>query len=217
MPPPPIPVAPLASATPQPDYFANGPFLVMRKTATLPDRCIHCNSPAEGQTFRKRLLWADLPKEPTGGLASRLFVLVKFVYAVQDMLRFIGSLRTVTFTSVYLPICARHFRSRCLWNPIAWLAIPAGIAAAVLIQDIYLRIWMPFLGVAVTMLAHRLSHHIAPAHIGITHVTLRGAGAAFLDSLPPREPPKAQPPDVGTIVASTSELKDRMKARRGAL
>ena len=217
MPPPPIPVAQPAHGIPEPDYYANGPFLVMRKDAALPDRCIQCNEPADGRTFRKRLIWSDRPIKPGGGVADRLILPVRVIYALDDLARFLGSLRTFTKATVDLPICAKHFAHRCFWNPLAWLAIPAGIAAAVLIQDLAVRIWMPFLGVALTMFARYKAHHVGAAHIGITHVTLTGISPAFLNSLPPREPPKEQPASVSTIIASTSELKERMKARREAL
>jgi hypothetical protein len=37
--------------------WRDGPLLVMRKDAELPDRCVKCNTPAEGRRLRRNLSW----------------------------------------------------------------------------------------------------------------------------------------------------------------
>ena len=209
----PLPYASPVFRVGEPDAYANGPFLVMRKQAELPDRCVNCNRPANGLTMTKRLLWGDFQESPSD--LKNLIPLVRIGRAFRSLFDSIWALTSVTRTTVIVPICSAHRRSARLRTTIMWLGIPVGVlASGYVFESTLARIWAPVAGVAVSTYAARKPRPVAAAHIGVTHVTLYGVCAEFLAALPPAQAPGVPAPTVTSVVSAAEELKNRMVANR---
>jgi hypothetical protein len=197
----------------EPIAWANGPFLVMRKGAELPDRCVKCNAPANGRTVMKRFLWADTSSGPAGG-AARFIPLVRVIMAFGSLFRWLSDLRTMQVPRVRVGICGKH-RIYCrLLTFIAWFGIPLGVASALLSDNGFLRIWSVVLGIAVSAIAARSARPVAPVHVGIQHVTLRGVGTTYLQSLNPSAVTEAGPRSADKIADSVAAMAKRIREER---
>lgn len=213
--PPPLPYASPVYRVGEPDAYADGPFLVMRKHADLPDRCVNCNRPAQGVTMRKRLLWGDFQESPSD--LKNLIPFVRIARAFRSLFDSLWALTTVTRTVVTVPVCTAHRRSTRVRTIVIWLGIPTGVgASAFLFESQMARLWAPVAGVAISTFAARKPRPVSAAHIGVTHVTLRGVCPEFLAELPSSRPEGVPPASVQSIISSTAELKRRMAANRDA-
>jgi MFS family permease len=106
-----------------PDPESNGVWrdaalLVMTKKASLPDRCLKCNEPADGWTLKRKLMW-----HPQYWYLLIFFNLI--IYAIVAMI--------VRHTAVVMvPLCADHRRRRRRAIAVGWLLSIAGIVAFIL-------------------------------------------------------------------------------------
>lgn len=105
------PTGPVLRLVGEPEEFNHGAWqhgrlLVLAEHATLPDRCIVCNRPAEGLTLDKTLYWHT-------PFLLALLALNPFIYALLAF--FFKRSRPVG-----LPICAIHRRRRTVMG---WLGI----------------------------------------------------------------------------------------------
>lgn len=214
---PPVPVLPFAGPRhdhAEPIAWANGPFLVMRKDARLPDRCVRCNRPADGIVMTKRLFWMDDTSQTARGVT--LFLpLVRIGYAFGNLARWLGDLRTFQLPKVTVGVCRRHRNRFRFLTMIAWCALPIGIILATRTTSEYARLWLPVAGLAITVFTARVPRPVKPVHVGVHHVTLEGAGPEYLIALtPPAKTEQATAATTQDILSSTSELRNRMRQKR---
>jgi hypothetical protein len=163
----------------------DGRSLVMAKNLIGPDRCVKCNAPAQGYRLHRRLSW-----HPAG-----LFLLIVFpgliIYAIVAL-----CVRKTAQVSVGL--CPVHRAARRRNIAIAWflsllglglmIAVPA-LLADVRGPDAYAYKVMGVLGGVAVLLIGLIfgaagAPVVSPRRIDDRYVYLRGAGRAFLESLP---------------------------------
>jgi hypothetical protein len=203
-----VPVLP--SAVPEPVAFANGAFLVVRKGASLADRCVKCNGPAQGVTISRGFFWTDAGLGPAGG-RLRFVPLLRIGFAFVSMFRWISALRTLRSAEVRLGVCPRHRRLARMYLLVGLLALPSALAIAVISHNAYFWIWSTVTGVTIAGLAVNASRLVHPVHVGLTHVTLKGVCQAYLLSLNQKGTPrKSETPAVDQLLDSISTLKQRM-------
>lgn len=201
-------------STAEPDAFPNGPFLVVRKGCTLPDRCVKCDRPAGGRTIRRRYLWADTTDRPAGGLL-RFVPFLRIGFAFASMGRWIADLRTMQSATVRVGICRTHRLLARFYAFLAAAALPVGALLAFESHEPFWALWSIVLGIFVAAIAWRASRVVRPVHVGITHVTLQGIGPRYLSSFAAAAPQLSAPtmPAEQDLLASVAELKRRMKSR----
>lgn len=111
---------PEAAITPQQLHLAeegglwrDGPLLVMRKGAELPDRCLRCNAPAEGYRLKRKLSWH-----------RRFWYLIVFFNL---FIYIIVALIVRSTAKVAAPICPAHRSQRRRAIAVGWVVSLAGI------------------------------------------------------------------------------------------
>jgi len=179
-PPPVLPYAAPAFRIEEPAAFANGPFLVVRTDAVLPDQCVHCNAPAAGLKVRRRFSWTDAPEAKRG--LGNLIPFVRIGRAFTSLFDGLWALPTFRRVSVQLPMCARCRDRARLARVTASLALLGGAAGAVGLPSVLARVWSPFIGILIAVLARR--KRVTAVHVGLTHVTLDGISPQFMADLP---------------------------------
>jgi len=92
--------------------------LVMTKDASLPDRCVKCNAPANGVRLKRRLAWHS----PVLYLLIFLAVLIYVILAGMLSKR----------ATVYLGLCNEHFQRRRKQKAIGWLLLAIGVVGPIL-------------------------------------------------------------------------------------
>ena len=92
--------------------------LVMTKDASLPDRCVKCNAPANGVRLKRRLAWHS----PVLYLLILLAVLIYVILAGMLSKR----------ATVYLGLCNEHFQRRRKQKAIGWLLLAIGVVGPIL-------------------------------------------------------------------------------------
>jgi hypothetical protein len=155
----------------------DGRILVVARDTDLPGRCVKCNEPALPSPKQRTLYWHT----------PWLFVLVP----VAVLLYLIIAVAIRKKAPLSVGLCARHDRTRQLGTWIGWLGSLTGIglmvwAAAVIdpLPTIFGALVLLVGIVAGTV----LSRPLVPVKIDERWVRLKGAGSAFLDSLPPYQP-----------------------------
>ena len=103
-----------------------GDDLIMTKDGEFPDRCIHCNAPAEGWRLKKKLSW-----HPSG---YYLLILVNLIiYAIVALI-------VRQTAKVRFPLCDEHRRRRRRAIMLGWLlglgGVPVMIGGAVFADQI---------------------------------------------------------------------------------
>ncbi len=172
--PPPIPVAPPTERIHrQPAIFRDGGRLVVEPGASLPDRCVKCNGPAEGYTKKLNLSW----HHP----AIYLIVLVGVLIYV------IVALIVRKTARVNIPLCPTHRAKRrniiLTGLGIFLLGIVGFISAIALDNGWYALVgFVLFLGGIITMVMG--SQTVTPALINERAAWLKGVGPDFLAELP---------------------------------
>jgi len=100
----------LAEGAPPPallQLWRSGPTLVMNKAATLPDRCVKCNTPAQGRRLKRNLYWHS----PYLYLLVLLNLLIYLIVAIIVRKR----------AKIEIGICDRHLAQRRTAIAIGWL------------------------------------------------------------------------------------------------
>ena len=92
--------------------------LVMTKDASLPDRCVKCNAPANGVRLKRMLAWHS----------PVLYLVIFFAVLIYVILAAILSKRA----TVYIGLCNQHFQRRRKQKVIGWLLLTLGIVVPIL-------------------------------------------------------------------------------------
>lgn len=177
--PPPLPALPvLPYMGPATGYVTTGAWRDGNQIAAingtvLPGRCLKCNAPSDGRPLQRNLYWHH----------PLIYLLV-----FSPLIYVIVALCVRKRSTVHVFICRQH-RSRRIWFIIGgWLSIPLSTAIFILVGAEYLPpIFIAagivlFIGGIVTgLVGARL---VAPSRIDGQYVWLKGAGPAFLATLP---------------------------------
>jgi hypothetical protein len=91
--------------------------LIMTRDASLPDRCVKCNAPANGLRLKRRLAWHS----------PVLYLLILFATLIHVILAAMLSKRA----TVYLGLCGEHFQRQRQQKAVGLLLLAAGIITAI--------------------------------------------------------------------------------------
>ncbi len=112
MPPPPGPPTPLTGG-----IWREGSTLVMSKDASLPDRCVKCDAPANGFRLTRRLSWHH----------PALFLLLLLAW----LLYLILALVLRKQATVALGLCQEHYERRKKLLTVGWVMFALGLISPV--------------------------------------------------------------------------------------
>jgi hypothetical protein len=148
--------------------------LVMTKDASLPDRCVKCNAPANGLRLKRRLAW----HYPVLYLVALFAVLIYVILAAMLSKR----------ATVFLGLCHTHFQRRRKQAAVGWLLLVAGLITAIAaIANDYPR--LALLGFSALLFATFflvfVSRIVAVKKIDDRLVWLNGINSDYLAQLPP--------------------------------
>jgi hypothetical protein len=159
--------------------YRDGKTLMVRKGAVLPDRCIKCNSPADGYQFTRTLSWHRSVYYLVFLVSPLLYVLIYF------SVRWSGK--------VTVGLCQRH-RARRRWAiTLGWLGslIGLGLLIAAAFLEGAARDLAPFAGVGGVVLwfASMIGGIIGasvlnPTKIDKNFIWLKKVSPAYLDTFP---------------------------------
>ena len=154
--------------------WRDGNRLVMVKTATLPDRCVRCNAPANGRRLKRTLYWHH----------PLIFVLV----LVSLLIYIIVALIVRKKAFVEIGMCDLHYRRR-MRSILTWWLITLG-CVALMILGITLDLgWAALLVIVIflgnLLFAVAITRPVAPARIDDNYVWLTKIGPDFLATFPP--------------------------------
>ena len=151
----------------------DGNLIVIPAGASLPARCIKCNAPAQ-MGKPQRFFWHDPKWDPL--ISINFIVHILMAAALQES------------TKVAIGLCDRHRRS-CI-NHISLAILGLGIAtlvAALFVEESLLVGSMAgFMWLIAAIVGSFARHILTAEHVSQSEARLKGAGAAFLDSLPTR-------------------------------
>ena len=192
----------------------SGKFLITKKGARLPDRCLKCNRPANDRNILKKLQWQPpwvyIPLALVPVLWVGFGVLIAFfAKGSRQLPMWIGStggigffvflavfavLSTITRhrAEVRVPLCARHFRDHYISMAVIvslWIAGIAGLLIAVSMFNTPGIIIGLFVGVIILGAAAAIYSTVRVRLISVKRMTrefiwLRGASKQFLADLP---------------------------------
>ncbi|MEL6341947.1 MAG: hypothetical protein AAFV53_02365 [Myxococcota bacterium] len=151
--------------------------LVLTHHATMPDRCVVCNAPAEGFTLKKTLFWH-----------TPLLLPLLIVVPPLGLIGYAGLAFFLKKTMpLEMPLCARHRRRRQLMGVTGLLLLPAfPIFALVGLSMSEPTLLLPGLILsligAVVLIVGR--NELWPARITDDHAFIRGANREWLSTLP---------------------------------
>ena len=172
--PPPLPVAPpTVRLQRQSTIFRDGARLVVEPGASLPDRCVKCNAPAEGFTKRFNLSWHHPAIYFTILAGVLIYVIVALI--VRKTAR------------INIPLCPRHRAKRrniiLIGLGVFLLGIVGFFTAAALDNGWYVLVgFVLFIGGIITMVVG--SQTVTPALINERAAWLKGVCPDFLAELP---------------------------------
>ncbi len=156
--------------------WREGSEVVMLRQAELPKRCVHCNAAVDGRIGKRRIYWHH-----PGWYALLLLNIV--LYALVAIF--------VRQTAVIQPgLCTQHRR----WRIAVLLGGALVLAGLLGLTFVRLTHSGPALlggvgaSVVVIVLTAWLSRTVRPSLINHRRIRLKGAGPAFLDSLPSSGP-----------------------------
>jgi fructokinase len=142
---------------------------------------VHCNAPAGGLKVRRWFSWTDA-SEAKRGLAN-LIPFVRVGRAFTSLFDWLWALPTFRRLSVDVPTCRRCRTRARIGRFVSWAALLGGVAGAAWFTSTLARIWSPFAGVLIAVVARR-GTRITAVHVGLTHVTLDGVCPQFMADLP---------------------------------
>jgi len=147
--------------------------LVMSQGGTLPDRCVKCNAPANGQRLLRKLYWHS----PYIYLVILVNLLVYAVVAIIVRKR----------ARVEIGLCENHRRHRRLAIGLAWLMVLlgiGGIVAGVANSSVGLGLLGGLLLVVGPVLGAIKGPVVSAKRIDSNFVWIKGVCPAYLDALP---------------------------------
>jgi hypothetical protein len=156
--------------------WRDGKFLMVRKDAVLPDRCLKCNEPADGYQFKRSLTWAS----PWYALLILLnLILYILVYVIVSRKG-----------KVTVGVCPLHRKKRTRAILFGWLAALAGFAsffAAAVVPNnlvavpIIVGVVLIFAGIIGGMFGSRI---LVPARIDKHFIWLSKVSPVYLATFP---------------------------------
>lgn len=168
-----FPPPPSTGLYPEGGVWRDNHTLVMSKDAALPDRCVKCNSPANGLRLKRTLYWHN----PIYYVLLFAGILIYFIVAM-----------IVRKTAiVHVPLCETHLGRRRASLIIGWLLIALGLGG--FIMAIAGNYGTPaFLG-ALSLLvgfvfAIAAARTVLPTKIDDRFVWLKGVNRDYLNQLP---------------------------------
>ena len=159
--------------------WRDGKRLVVICNGAFPDRCIHCNDAAHGFGVKRTYSW----HHPSIYILIFLMPLLYIVVAIIVSKRF----------KAHVPLCERHRKRRAMGILICTAVLVAGLGcffrgAAVLMSGDSNGNWIVYASIFVifcdVIAAVRVTGLLLQMRVTKTHAFFRGAGAAFLESLP---------------------------------
>lgn len=152
--------------------WRSGNLLVLRKDATLPDRCVKCNADTGGYKLRRKLFW----HHPALYL---LIIVALLIYAIVATI--VGKRARIE-----IGLCPEHRRKRSRSLLIAWLLFVSSIICFVL-AGLLSNGWFVFGGlillVASPVYGMLSCAMVSPKRIDDQHVWLKGVTPQFLENL----------------------------------
>ena len=153
--------------------WRQGRTLVTRREAVLPDRCVKCNAPANGNKLRRNLSW----HHP----AYYLFVLLNLLIYV------IVALIVRKQAKISVGLCESHRSRRARAIATAWSVVLAG-AGLIVAAILYEKSWPALIGILL-LLAGAIygsvrGRIVTARRIDDKHVWLNGVCSQYLDTLP---------------------------------
>lgn len=168
-----IPYATPAGIGASNDVWREDGVLIARKGATLPSRCVKCNTLVSGESIRKKYSW----HHP----AILLIVLVNLLIYV------IVALIVQKRGTIYIFVCPKHRRLRMTMISLGWLWGLGGLALVIL-GAANGSGWLAISGIAVFfagIIAAILSRQLYPKKIDDHFLWLKGACPAFMQEISP--------------------------------
>ena len=147
--------------------------LVMGKDATLPDRCVKCDAPANGIRLRRRLSWHH----------PALYLLI----FVTLLLYIIVALIVRQTANIEIGLCEEHLAKRRRNIAITWFLIVIGLLGvifAMVMEDPTPAVIGGLLFLAGAIYGIATIRLVVPAKIDKRFVWLRGISNDYLNSLP---------------------------------
>ena len=154
--------------------FSDGDILVTSRDSVLPDRCLKCNRPAEGQPLKRVLYWHT----------PALYVLVLFWMILYAIVALIVRKKATVMVS----LCAEHRVRRRSAILISWLWALGSIALMIALPIVTESGALALVGFAsligALIFAGRRVTLLRPKTIDDRYAYLKGASPEFLHSLP---------------------------------
>ncbi|MDM5175997.1 hypothetical protein PO883_02130 [Massilia sp. DJPM01] len=154
--------------------WRDGNLLVVPADASLPARCVKCNASAQ-MGKPQRFSCHDPKWDPL--ISINFIVHIVMAAALQES------------TKVAIGLCDRHRRRRRCINLISLAILGLGIAtvvAAVIEESVLVGSLAGFFWLLAAIFGSFARHVLTAVHVSKSEARLKGAGAAFLDSLPTR-------------------------------
>jgi hypothetical protein len=164
---------PPPSAGLQGGVWRNESMLVMSKDAALPDRCVKCNRPANGQRLKRKLYWHNP-------------IYYIFVFG-GVLLYFIVAMFVRWQATVNVPLCETHRARRRYLLIAGWLLFLLGIAIFIIAiasnELIFAPVGMLAIFVAFILLVAS-ARTVLPVKMDDRFVWLKGINKDYLNQLP---------------------------------
>ena len=147
--------------------------LVVRPDASLPDRCVRCNAPANGYRLKRKLWWHP----PAYYALILLYLLIYVVVAILVRRKAV----------LMVGLCERHRNQRSRFIITGWLLLLGGFAVLIVggsFQPLLILVGLLAMlgGLVVAMLMP--TRIVYPTRITRDLAWVKGAGSAFLADLP---------------------------------
>jgi hypothetical protein len=159
-----------------PRVWREGSFLVLRRGARLPNRCVRCNRPAT-ERLHKSLWW--------------FHEAVVWVAWLKLLLAFLLALVLLRTATVTVPLCSFHYQSRkaALWT--GWLLVAGGVVVTIVcalvdlaVDEMYWIIVGPLMAMVGALPLVFGIQIVVPKKIDRDHVWLEKVCREYLDLLP---------------------------------
>jgi hypothetical protein len=158
------------------EAYRDGKLLVARRGAVLPDRCLKCNSPAEGSQFKRTLSWHR----------PFWFLLVLISLLVYVLVYFLVRWKA----TITVGLCPHHRRRRAKAIAIGWLTMLAGLGTIVAAASVSNNLTPIGVAVGVVVLSGGIiggmlgSRVLVPTRIDKHYVWLSHVSTDYLATFP---------------------------------